>query len=350
MKIQKNISLKEYTTFKVGGEAKYFAVINGIEDLKQAVNFAKQNSLPVFVLGGGSNLLISDEGVDGLVLKMEIKGTDFASQNPSSQAERDNSGIVQVTAGAGEIWDNLVEKCVEKGLSGLENLSLIPGTVGASAVQNIGAYGIEACDVINWVEVFDIKTGEIKKLTGVFCKFNYRDSIFKKEEGKDLIVTRVAYNLQKEGELKMDYKDIQEYFDKHNFKKEQATLKQLRNAIIEIRKSKLPNCEKVGTAGSYFKNPTIAKKQLDKLLQKYPELPHYESGQQFKIPLAYVLDKILGLKGFKEGCAGLYENQPLVLVNYGKSDCKNIKNLAQKIQKEVKDKTGLDIDSEVVEW
>ena len=385
MKIQENILLKDFTTFKVGGRAKYFAVIKSVDDLKQTVGFASRNQLFVFVLGGGSNLLVSDDGIDGFVLKMEIKGMDFGEAKirhcERSEAIQENFEII---AGAGEIWDELVEKCVEKGLYGLENLSFIPGTVGASVVQNIGAYGVEIKDVVDWVEVYDTKTEEIKKLTGRACKFGYRDSVFKKPEGKDLVVIRVAYNLQKNGKLNTDYKDIQDYiissslrdFPEPNFSTAQLVEplknsaqenrgnpvsalnpKKLREIIIQIRKNKLPDWKKVGTAGSFFKNPIITKEQLEKILEKYPNLPNFEqkiskSGfyKFYKISLAYVLDKILGLKGLEENGVGLYENQPLVIINKGNATTKDIKNFAQKIQKKVKDEIDITIDFEVVEW
>ena len=377
MEIQKNILLKEYTTFRTGGCAKYFSVIKNIEDLKQATFFAKQKKLPVFVLGGGSNLLVSDKGVNGLVLKMEIKGLKIMDRDRtteersgvSSPVSGSESDFVQVIASAGEIWDEFVEKTIEKNLYGLENLSYIPGTVGASVVQNIGAYGVEVKDFVDWVEVFDTQTGKIKKITGIACDFGYRDSIFKKQEGKSFVVLRVAYNLKKNGEVKTNYKDIQRLLmggdrttAEHGGVSSPVSgseLNQMREIIIQIRQNKLPDWKKIGTAGSFFKNPIITKEQLDKLLKKYPKLPHYNNRgvsdtPRFKIPLAYVLDKVLGLKGLKEEGVGLYEKQPLVLVKYG--DCgdlitsANIKNFAQKIQKEVKQKTGLGIEPEVVMW
>ncbi len=353
MNIQQNIPLKDYTTFKIGGEAKYFVVVKDIEDLKQAVSFAKQNSLPVFVLGGGSNLLVSDKGVNGLVIKMEITdGNRVTAKRSGVSNPVSGSNFVQVTAGAGETWDNLVAQTVEKGLSGLENLSGIPGTVGAGVVGNIGAYGTEIKDVVDWVEIFDIEKGKVKKITNKECNFSYRDSIFKKE--KNWIVVRVAFSL---------------FFVIASAKRvaiqalvcEANSLKEKRKEILKTRESKLPDWKKIGTAGSFFKNPTVNQKQLNNLLKKYPELPGYlvphgalRSGvpgtQMYKIPLAYILDKILNLKGHKEGGVGLYKNQPLVLVSHKNATAKEIKTLAQKIQSQVKQKTDLDIDFEVVVW
>jgi len=171
MKIQKNILLAPYTTFKIGGEAKYFGVVKNVEDLREGANFAKQNSLPVFILGGGSNLLISDSGFNGLVLKIEIKNIDLALGGPNGD---------EVVAGAGVVLDELIEEITKKGLMGMENLSLIPGTVGASVVQNVGAFGVEIKDIVSWVEVFDIEKGKLKKLNNQECKFKYRGSFFKK--------------------------------------------------------------------------------------------------------------------------------------------------------------------------
>lgn len=353
--MQQNISLADFCTFKTGGLAKYFVVVKNIEGLKQAVNFATQNSLPVFVLGCGSNLLISDEGVYGLIIKIEMKGIEF---------EELNTNTVQVSAGAGEIWDELVEKCVEKGLYGLENLSLVPGTVGASVVQNIEAYGGRVQDVVDWVEVFDIKTNEIKKIPKENCEFGYKDSIFKKESGENLVVVRVGFSLKKEGVLQFGYKDVERLILERGIK--EVSLQGLRNIIVEIRKNKFPDLKKTGTAGSFFKNPVVNKKQLEDLKNLFPDLQYYscdqnflridngketsENAENFRIALAYILDKGLGLKGVREGCVGSHEKQSLVLVNYGEATSTEIKNLAQKITEEVKEKTGLDIEPEVVFW
>lgn len=348
LEIKENISLSDYTAFRIGGNARYFAFIKTEEDLKEAVDFANQNQLPLFVLGGGSNLLISDEGVDGLVIKMEIKGVEITDEVvPLAERSGVRGGTsgsnFQVTAGAGEIWDDLVKQCVEKDLYGIENLSYIPGNVGASVVQNIGAYGVEIKDVVDWVEVFDTKTKEIIKLTGKACQFSYRDSIFKKDEGKDLVVLRTALDLKKGGNLNLNYKDLE------NFSQE-STLRELREAVIEIRKNKLPDWKTIGTAGSFFKNPIITEEQLNFLQIDFPEVPNHFLGEgQFKIPLAYLLDR-LGWKGLKEGNVGVYEKQPLAIVNFGGSTSKEIKDLAERITIDIKEKTGLNIEPEVVMW
>lgn len=340
MEIQENVSLSGFNTFKIGGCARYFVVIKNLDDLKQAIDFSEKNQLPVFVLGGGSNLLISDKGCEGLVLKMEMTGIEFVNED---------SDEVSVVVGAGENWDDLVRITVEKKLHGIENLSHIPGGVGASVVQNIGAYGVEIKEVVDWVKVFDVENKKIKFLQKDECKFGYRDSIFKKPEGKNYIVLRVAINLNKEEKLNTNYKDIQNHLKEESLEK--ISQKELREIIIKIRSKKFPDLEKIGTAGSFFKNPIVDKEKLSNLLEKYPEIPNYENEDgTFKVSLAYILDKILGVKGLKKGNVGVYDNQPLVLVNYNNGTASEIRELAGQITKDVKEKTGLDIHPEVVMW
>lgn len=340
MKIKKNISLKNFTTFKIGGKAKFFVKIKNTEELKKAVNFTKEKNLPFFVLGCGSNLLINDKGYDGLVIKNEIKGITF---------EEVSSGIIRVVVGAGEKWDDLVKKTVECGLWGIENLSGIPSTVGAASVQNIGAYGVEVKNIIDFVEVFDTKNGEVKKLTANQCEFGYRQSIFKKEKGKKFIVMSVSFILKKTGKADFEYKDMQKYFGDKKIQK--PSLIEIRKATLLIRKSKLPDLKHYGTAGSFFKNPIIKKERADKLLKKYPLLSIPVSKIDFeyvKISAAYLLDNICGYKGIRKGGVGVYENHTLVLVNYGDGKAKEVKNLAEEMQKCIKEKTGIILEPEVV--
>lgn len=332
----KEVSLKEYTTMKTGGNARYFFVAKSINDVKEAVVFAKNKNLTFFILGGGSNVIVSDDGLGGVVIKMEIGGITF-----------DNTGknTVMVTAGGGVEWDCLVEEAVNKNLYGLENLSLIPGTVGAAPVQNIGAYGVEAGDVISFVEVLDTDTMEIKRITNTQCLFGYRDSLFKSEKGKNFVILSVVFNLKKKGELNMRYKDIEEYFLKKNI---EPNIKSLRSAIIEIRTSKLPDMEKVGTVGSFFKNPIITEERLEMLLNTYPDLKYFPEGESFKVSAAWLLDKVGKWKGVRKGSACVYEHQALVLINCGGSTTKEIISLANEMQNNIKEKTGVSLEFEVV--
>ncbi len=336
MKIQENISLADHTTFKIGGKARYFCLVQSEGDLKEAVAFAKEKKVPMLVLGGGSNVLISEKGFAGLVLKIELKGIEFEETELGTFAH----------VGAGENWDALVAETVKRGLYGLENLSGIPGTVGGAPVQNIGAYGAEAKDTIQSVEVFDPETGEISIMKKTECEFAYRDSIFKHEEGKHLVILTVTFLLKKDGELNITYKDVKKYFEEKKIS--ELTQEDVRNAVIEIRSKKFPDLKQFGTAGSFFKNPIIQREDFEKLLNDYPKLPSFPAGEGLvKIPAGYLFDIICGFKGVRKGDAGVFENQALVLVNWGTATSEEIKNLAEEMRAKVKEKTGIEIEFEV---
>ncbi len=335
MKIQEHVILKDYTTFKIGGPARFFCIVKNEDDLIEAFNFSKKNKIKMFVIGGGSNLLIADAGYDGMVIKMDISGKKYIEEGD----------FVKVTAGAGENWDKLVEETVEKGLYGLENLSNIPGTVGATPVQNIGAYGSEAKDVIESVYVLDIIKDEYKTLTNVECDFDYRDSFFKKNPQRYIIIS-VTFKLNKKGKLNFNYKDIQEALSAKKIKN--PNLKQMREIIIDIRNRKLPNLKTYGTAGSFFKNVIVSSIKAKELLDKYPEMiVHAVNNKKTKIPLAWILDHVCGFRGVKKGNVGTYQNQALVLINYGNANAKEIIDLAQKMVDKVYEETGIEIEPEV---
>ncbi|MCC2630902.1 MAG: UDP-N-acetylenolpyruvoylglucosamine reductase, UDP-N-acetylmuramate dehydrogenase [Candidatus Paceibacter sp.] len=338
MNIEENISLKEFTTFGIGGKARYFVRIKEIQDLQIAIAFAHGHKVPIFVLGGGSNIVMSDEGFPGLVIKMEIDGVDV---NP----EKD--GKVIVSAGAGENWDLFVERMVQEGLFGIENLSLIPGTVGAAPVQNIGAYGAEVKNVIEWVEALDQETGVMRHFNNEECDFNYRMSIFKKPEGKKYVITRVGFALKKNGGLNISYRDIAEYIKTNNVT--ELSLLKVREIVIDIRTKKLPDLREYGTAGSFFKNPIIATSTYEELVTKHPHMPGFptEKGNMIKVPAAWILDNLCGFKGHRDGTVGVYKNQALVLVNFGGAKATDIKKLAEKMIACVKDKTGIILEREV---
>ncbi len=337
LEIKKNVSLETLNTFKVAGKAKYFAEINSVDHLKEAIEFAKKNKLSIFILGGGSNVLISDKSFDGLVLKMNIKGVSWKETEDS----------VEVTAGAGETWDEVVKESVERNLYGLQNLSGIPGSVGGAPVQNIGAYGAEIKDVLRSVEVFDKEKSVFLNFSNEDCKFGYRDSIFKTKEGARYVIIKVTLSLKKNSSLNLSYKDVTLYFAS---KKHIPTLKEVRQAILEIRNKKFPDLSKVGTAGSFFKNPIVSKEKYDELLRKYPNMPSYALPNSLvKIPLAWIIDKVCGLKGKREDNVGTFENQAIVLVNWNGATGTEIKNFAEKIKKEVKAKTGIEVEMEVQE-
>ncbi len=335
--LKSGVSLKNYTTFKLGGQAMYFWAVKSAHELKTAINFAKSQGLPFFVMGEGSNILVSDEDLPALVLKMEIKGIDWQEQNKDK---------VELLVSAGENWDKIVKETVEKNLYGLENLSGIPGSAGAAPIQNIGAYGQEVKNVISWVEVLDTKTLKTHRLSVKECEFSYRDSVFKKEGGKHFIVTKVALSLDKKGQPITEYKDVANYISENSIK--ELKPKAMRQIILKIRQGKFPNLSQVGTAGSFFKNPIIPVEHFNQLKEKFLEVPNFPVDERrIKIPAAWILDKVCGLKGFRKGDAGLYEKQPLVIVNHGQATAKEIYELAQWIKTLVKDKTGIDLEEEV---
>jgi len=337
MKILENIRLKDFTTFHIGGPARFFARVESSEDLKTALAFAHERQVPFFILGGGSNILVSDEGFPGLVLKMEISGVSI---------DREHDGYVYLTVGAGVDWDGFVEYSVKHGLYGLENLSLIPGSVGAAPVQNIGAYGVEVKESIDWVEASNSKTGDSKIFSREECTFGYRDSFFKTPEGGNYIITRVGFKLPRHSSLTTSYEDVVQYFKTKNIIN--PTLIDMREAIINIRIKKLPNVKQYGTAGSFFKNPIITEEKYQQLQKLFPELPNFpaESGKR-KISAAWLLDRVCGFKGYREGNVGVYQNQALVLVNFGDGTAQDIKKLSEKMIACVNEKTKIILEREV---
>ena len=338
---QENVSLASLTTFRIGGEARFLWRAASIASLREGISFAAEKKLPFFVLGGGSNILASDGSFAGIVIRMEIRGVEFR-ELPHDEAE--------ARVGAGENWDEFVAEAVKRGFCGVENLSLIPGTVGAAPVQNIGAYGVEAAQSIISVETFDPRTMKVETLMNADCRFGYRDSIFKRPEGRHLIITEVTFRLRKNAKLHTDYKDIQKYFADRSISS--PSVAEVRDAVIAIRTAKLPDVSKLGTAGSFFKNPIIEKSLLNELLKSFPLLPSFpvESGEEnkAKVPAAWILDNLCGFRGYRSGSIGTYERQALVLVNFGGGTEASIMELAARMQACVREKTGIELELEVV--
>lgn len=334
MEINAGVSLATYTTFHIGGPADFFVVIQTVEELQEAYRWAKEKDVPVTILGGGSNVLIADGGVRGLVIKNEIGGITY----------REEGDIVFVTAGAGILWDTFVAEVVEKGCWGIENLSAIPGTVGATPVQNVGAYGVEVADVITEVVVYDTETNNVLTLSNDACMFNYRDSVFKHTDGKRFFVTHVTCALSRIPKPQLGYKDLEQHF------KDTKTpaLTDVRNAVIAIRAGKFPDWSVVGTAGSFFKNPIVSTEVLDELRAKYPELPAFiQDDGTAKIPLGWILENILKVKGITHGNVGTYERQALVIVNHGGATAHDVDAFAKQIEAKVFVATGIHIEREV---
>ncbi len=332
LNIKENISLRPYNTFKLGGEAEFFVVIKSEEELLTALSEAQSRQQPVTILGGGSNIIVPDTGIKGLVIKNEIGGIEY----------REEGDRVFVTVGSGVVWDDLVSETVSRNLWGMENLSSIPGTVGATPIQNVGAYGVEVSDLISELKVYDKEKKEFKIMSLIECEFSYRDSFFKTEAGKNFIIISVTFILSKVSSPKLDYKDLQEKFSGQN-----PSVSEVRDAVVEIRKNKFPNLKEVGTAGSFFKNPIISGAEYSELLAKYPNLPGFiQPSGEVKVSLGWILDKVCNLKGFQKGSVATYKNQSLVLVNYGDATTEELLNFAKEISDLVFEKTKIRIEIE----
>lgn len=339
MTIRENISLSTYTTFKVGGLARYLVEVASESDLRDALIFAKEKGVPYFILGGGSNTLVSDDGYAGLVIIMRLLGI--------TRTDMSDGKTVLLTASAGEDWDAFVAHAVENDLWGIENLSGIPGTVGASPVQNIGAYGCEVKDTIEQVRVFDTETDEVRDMTNTECGFGYRTSIWKIPRVSPLVILSVTFRLSRRAKVNISYKDLALYFEREQIA--HPSLVHIRDAVLEIRGGKFPDLSAVGTAGSFWKNPTVSIVVATDLKSRYPGLPVYPVDEsRAKLSLAWILDKIGGLKGHSHGRASLYQSQPLVLIAYPSCTSFEIDSLASHVSKIVHEKTGVVIEREVV--
>lgn len=339
--LQPDFDLSKHNTFNIKAKTLYYFEPHSIEDIVDffdldlpALEKHKERQLELLVMGGGSNLLFTQD-FDGIVICPLIKGIDILSEDAES---------VLLQVAAGEVWDEWVDWCVESGYAGLENLSHIPGSVGASPVQNIGAYGVEVMDFIEEVETFVISERKIKILKKEECRFAYRDSIFKHELKNDSIVTSVTFRLSKKANTKLTYADLQKWFGDQ----EQVSIADVRKAIVEIRKSKLPDPCEIGSAGSFFKNPVVSQNKFMELQAHHPQMPFYRIDEtSVKIPAGWMIDQC-GLKGFRQGDAGVHDKQALVLVNHGAATGKEIANLAAMVKNRVAEKFGVEIEPEVI--
>lgn len=336
LEIQKNISLHQYTTFHIGGVADYFAVVRDSTQLCKALQFAKERTdRPPFILGGGSNVLASDEGYRGMVILIAIKGREYTELE---------DGALTMLCGAGEILDDVIAEVSHKNIWGLENLSSIPGTVGATPVQNVGAYGVEVSSLILSVTAMHIKTKKEKIFLHEECLFSYRNSFFKTEEGKLWVITHVTFALTRNHHPQLQYADLKKV---HNA--DTCTPSEIRNIIAAIRAEKFPDWSKVGTAGSFFKNPLITKEHFESLVALYPGIVGYiQEDGLVKVSLGWILDKVCDLKGFTSGNVSLYEKQALVLVVNKNATAEEVKKISKEIEKKVFLKTEIKIEREVL--
>ncbi|MFA6355358.1 MAG: UDP-N-acetylmuramate dehydrogenase, partial [Candidatus Paceibacterota bacterium] len=349
MNIQENVDIKQYSSLRIGGQFRYFSIINKIEDLKETCNFAKEKNIPIFVLGGGSNIVFSDGVIDVLVLKIEIKGFEIVPVRPhesSGAGGSQNEDYTDIKIGAGENWDQIVSQTVDMGLSGLESLSAIPGTVGATPVQNVGAYGSEVKDTIVEVEVFDRTDNQIKILSNKDCKFEYRNSIFKNEARGRYIVTFVVYRLSKKEKPGIpDYLDVKKTFERKG--NDNPTLQEIRNVILNIRRGKFPDPKISPNVGSFFKIPFVTSRIAEKIRNEYPDARLFPITENIvKVFPGWLVEKA-GLKGKivgKTGKISTHNMHALILVNNGEASFKDLVEARDEIIKTVKDKFGITLE------
>jgi UDP-N-acetylmuramate dehydrogenase len=334
MEIIKDFSLKAYNTFGIDAKAKEFVAVHTVEELAQVLKDNKGKKL--FILGGGSNMLLTQD-IDALVIHVDLKGKEVIKHE---------EGHVHIKGMAGENWHQFVLYCIDKNYGGLENMSLIPGNVGTTPIQNIGAYGTEIKDTFISCEAMNIDTQEIRTFTKEECEFGYRESIFKGRLKGQYIIISVTFRLTTENhKINTSYGDIAAELTKHNITI--PTIKDVSNAVTAIRQSKLPDPKELGNSGSFFKNPIITIEQFEKVYLHHPQMPHYTlNDTEVKVPAGWLIEQA-GFKGRRFGNAGVHAKQALVLVNYGNATGKEILNLSKNIQQTVLDKFGIAIEAEV---
>ena len=334
MNISHNVSLKKYNTFGIDVTAKDFIAVTNTNDLLKVLQLNNQN---LFILGGGSNMLLTKNIEDALVVHVNIKGKTII---------KENNDFAWVTVNAGENWHEFILWSLEKGYGGLENMSLIPGNVGTAPIQNIGAYGKELKDNFVECDAIEMATGKSKTFSKTACEFGYRNSIFKNELKGQYIITSVTFKLTKKNhDLNTGYGAIENELKNQNITS--PSLKEISNAVIAIRQSKLPDPKVLGNSGSFFKNPVISQTEFEQFITKFPEAPSYRvSDIEVKIPAGWLIEQA-GFKGKQFGDAGVHKNQALVLVNYGNASGQEIWNLAMKIKTSVLEQFGIEINPEV---
>lgn len=343
MKDLKDYSLLAHNTFGIDAKCSRFVEYASVEEAQQLVASLTEADQPLLILGGGSNLLLTGD-YQGTVLHSAIMGIEVM-ENSSFENQEDEKGSVFLKCGSGEVFDDVVAYAVEHGYHGAENLSIIPGEVGASAVQNIGAYGVEAKDIIYKVEAVEIATGKVVNFDNADCQYSYRQSKFKHEWRDKYLVTHVIYRLSKTFTPDLDYGNIRASLAAKHI--DEPTAQQLRDVIIEIRNAKLPDPKVEGNAGSFFMNPIVEKAKYDELAAQYPGMPHYTiDAEHEKIPAGWMIDQC-GWKGKNLGRAGVHDKQALVLVNRGGATGEEIVKLCETIRKDVFEKFGIEIHPEV---
>jgi UDP-N-acetylmuramate dehydrogenase len=334
MQIRENISLRPYNTFGLEATARYFATFSSGDELQEALQATYPDNA-LFVLGGGSNILLTKD-VDALVIKNEIGGIDVVKEDEEH---------IYLKSGAGVNWHQLVMHCVDNNFAGMENLSLIPGSVGASPMQNIGAYGVEIKDVFYSLEAFHLREKVWKNFSLEECRFGYRESVFKRQHREEFVITSVTFRLNKKPVFQISYGAIQQELDKMGVK--DLSIQAISQAVINIRTGKLPDPKEIGNAGSFFKNPQVGKTEFEALQKEFPALPFFPFDEaHVKVPAGWLIEQC-GWKGYRKGDAGCYSKQALVLVNYGNASGREIYDLSEEIKQSVWQRFGIELEREV---
>ncbi|MGA1742162.1 MAG: UDP-N-acetylmuramate dehydrogenase [Pseudohongiellaceae bacterium] len=334
MLVQENINLKKFNTFHVSAYARYFADIKNTDDLLEALNFARQHELPFMIIGQGSNLLFKEDYA-GLIIELNIKGIGLVGEDEDHYL---------VKACCGEIWHDFVQYCLQARYYGLENLSLIPGTVGAAPVQNIGAYGVELSGFLHELDALEIASGEVQTFSKEDCRLSYRQSIFKTELKNRYVITSVTFKLLKQAQINLTYPALQEALKDQA--KDQITPQLISDAVCRIRRSKLPDPGQLGNAGSFFWNPVVSDEEYQRLKTSHADIVAYPYQGQHKLAAAWLIDQA-GWKGYREGDVGVHKEHALVLVNYGAASGAELYELSTRIQASVKDMFGIELQPEV---
>ena len=334
MQSKNHFSLKSFNTFGINVYAKEFVVVKTHQDLLDFISTRDLTKEKFLMLGGGSNILFTKD-FEGLLLKNEISGIEVINEDAQQ---------VWIKVGAGIVWHEFVLQCIERGWGGLENLSLIPGTVGASPIQNIGAYGVEVKDLIVQVEGVDLVQKNTRTINSQECEFAYRSSVFKTSLKNTFLITAVVFRLDKQPKLHVEYGAIKDQLSK--MKIDHPTIKDVSNAVISIRQSKLPDPNIIGNAGSFFKNPVVSAKKLNELKAIFPGIVSFPFGNEFKLAAGWLIEQA-GWKGHRKGNVGCHEKQALVLVNHGNASGAEVLQLSQKIQQSVHSTFGVELEIEV---
>ena len=335
MSITENSSLKAYNTFGIDVSAKYFVQMFSVREFKEFSSTDYFKKFPRLILGGGSNILFT-KNFNGCVIKNNISGIELIA---------DDAEYYYIKAGAGENWHGLVEHCISNGYGGIENLSLIPGNVGAAPMQNIGAYGVELKDVFHELEALDIETLEIKKFSRADCKFGYRESVFKNEARDKYVITSVTLSLNKVPKFNTSYGAIENELTQMGVK--ELSIKKISEAVCNIRRSKLPDPAVVGNAGSFFKNPAVPERRYEELKKMFPDIVGFKNSRtEVKLAAGWLIEQC-GWKGKMEGHAGVHKDQALVLINRGNAKGSEVFDLSQKVLDSVKEKFGIELQREV---